>query len=302
MKDLNYEVIIFYKYISIEDPEELMKSQKTLWGKLNLKGRMIIANEGVNATLEGKVADIKKYEEELKSDLRFSDLFIKHSQGDGGAFAKASIKVRGEIVATHLKDDIDPTKMTGKYLNAEELHSWFESGKRFYIVDMRNDYEQISGYFENSIFSEFRQFYDLPEILPKLGHLKNETILTVCTAGVRCEKASGFLVKHGFSDVYQLYGGIHTYMQKYPSENFKGKLYVFDNRLVVGFNSGSSPDQVVGKCFHCQTPSDNYVNCAYDFCHFHTIMCKNCFSSDGKPYCSKECQEKYYGNRPATTA
>lgn len=294
-----YEVIIFYKYIFIENPGELMRSQKEIWNELNLKGRMIIASEGINGTLEGKKSNIKKFTKILKEDPRFSNLFIKTSPGNGQSFRKASIKVRGEIVATHLKDDINPTQITGKYLKASELHEWLESGKKFYIVDMRNDYEQLSGYFENSILSEFRQFYDLPKILPKIAHLKDATIVTVCTAGVRCEKASGFLVSNGFSDVYQLWGGIHTYMQEYPNQNFKGKLYVFDNRLIVGFNEGEK-SEVVGRCFHCKTKSDNYVNCAYDFCHYHTIMCKNCLT-DGIPYCSNDCRQKNNG-RHSTAA
>lgn len=290
----DFQVIIFYKYVTIDNPEEVKFTQLKLWHKFNLKGRMILATEGINGTLEGTRENIQKYLKEIKKDKYFADLFVKFSPGTGKSFPKASIKVRTEIVATHLNkaEDVDPNQTTGKYLTAEQLHQWFESGKKFFIVDMRNDYEQISGHFDGSILSDFRQFYDLPKILPKLEHLKNETLLTVCTAGVRCEKASGFLVKHGFKDVYQLYGGIHTYMQKYPNHKFKGKLYVFDNRLVVGFNRGES--EIIGKCFHCQRPSENYVNCSYDFCHYHTIMCEECYFDDGNPYCSKECQSKYY--------
>lgn len=293
MSNQDFDVIIFYKYVKIDDPEAVKAAQKKLWHKLNLKGRMILATEGINATLEGTKENIQEYIKEIRKDPLFADVFIKFSPGTGNAFSKPSIKVRSEIVATHLKpeDDVNPNQTTGKYLTAEQLHQWFEEGKKFYIVDMRNDYEQISGHFEGSILSEFKQFYDLPEIITKLKHLKNETILTVCTAGVRCEKASGFLVKHGFKDVYQLYGGIHTYMQKYPNHKFKGKLYVFDNRLVVGFNDKS---EIVGKCFHCQSPSENYVNCSYDFCHYHTIYCEGCYFDDGLPYCSKKCQNKYY--------
>ncbi len=296
MLNNQFEVIIFYKYVPIDSPEKLAKAQKELWAKLNLKGRMIIAAEGVNATLEGNSKDIKKYVKEVKKDPRFSDLFIKSSPGNGQSFPKPSIKVRKEIVATHINEDLDPNKTTGKYLTAEKLHEWFETGKKFYIVDMRNDYEQISGHFEGSILSDFKQFYDLPQILPKLEYLKDETILTVCTAGVRCEKASGFLVKHGFSDVYQLYGGIHTYMQQYPNENFNGVLYVFDNRLIVGFNLEDETHQVIGKCFKCGAASEDYQNCAFNFCHYHTIVCSDCLNPDGNFYCTRQCELNYLQN------
>lgn len=291
-----YQVIIFYKYIFIENPGELMRSQKEIWNELNLKGRMIIASEGINGTLEGTKSNIKKFTKILKEDPRFSNLFIKTSPGNGQSFRKASIKVRGEIVATHLKDDINPTQITGKYLKASELHEWLESGKKFYIVDMRNDYEQLSGFFKDSILSEFRQFYDLPKILPKIAHLKDATIVTVCTAGVRCEKASGFLVSNGFSDVYQLWGGIHTYMQEYPNQNFKGKLYVFDNRLIVGFNLDNETHQVIGKCFKCGAASEDYQNCAFNFCHYHTIVCSDCLNPDGNFYCTRQCELNHLQN------
>lgn len=276
-----YKIILFYKYTHIENPEALLKEQKALCQKLNLKGRGIIASEGINATFEGLEENIIKYIEELKPDERLKDIHFKISEGTGNAFPKLSIKVRNEIVAGRLgADDIDPSQMTGKYLQAEELHEWINSNKKFFIVDMRNDFEQRVGYFENSILPGFASFADLPKSLEVLKDLKNETIVTVCTGGVRCEKASGFLVKYGFKNVYQLYGGIVTYMEKYPGEDFKGSLYVFDNRLVMGFNMDDPQREVVGRCVKCNAPSENYINCSDDFCHRHFIACLKCL--DGK--------------------
>ena len=156
---------------------------------------------------------------------------------------------------------------------------------------MRNDYEQRVGYFENSILSNLESFRDLPELLPKLEYLKGKTIITVCTGGVGCEKASGFLVKNGFSDVYQLYGGIVTYMEKYPNGYFKGGLYVFDGRLVIGFNLDDTKRQIVGKCANCSKPSENYINCKDDFCHRHFICCVDCVDESNKAYCPMRCRE-----------
>ena len=289
-----YQVLLYYKYINVDYPELLKNQQTELCQKLNLKGRIIIAKEGINGTLEGTVKDSEKYIKALIKDKRFKDISFKKSLGFGNAFPKLSIKIRPEIVAARLPE-VNPAEITGKYISADQLHEWFEEGKEFYTVDMRNDYEYASGYFEKSIFSGLHNFYDLPSVLPQLENLKNKTIVTVCTGGVRCEKASGFLVLNGFKDVYQLKDGIQTYMEKYPNSYFKGKLYVFDNRLTVGFNTDDPSHKIVGKCYHCNTPSDSYTNCEYDICHYHYICCKNCCDKETNlTFCKPQCKENYF--------
>ncbi len=287
-----YEILLYYKYTHIEAPEELVRLQEELCERLNLKGRIIIASEGINGTVEGVPENTQLYIDEMIKDGRFSDMNFKRSEGTGTAFPRLSIKLRSEIVSAHLgEDDVNPAQTTGKYLSAEELHAWIHSDKEFYIVDMRNDYEHKIGYFANSILPPLKNFRDLPKILPELEHLKDKTVVTVCTGGVRCEKASGFLVKHGFSDVYQLHNGIVTYMEKYPEEDFKGKLYVFDGRVVMGFNNPHTPHEVVGKCDKCQQPSENYVNCNLKSCNMHFICCELCKEQNGQVFCSKACSE-----------
>lgn len=289
-----YEVLLYYKYVHIDDPVALMNWQREICHRLGLKGRIIIAHEGINGTVEGTKEATTAYIEETMKDTRLADVWFKKSVGTGLAFPKLRIRVRDEIVETDLgKDDIDPQVTTGKYLTADELHEWFESGKEFYIVDMRNDYEQWSGHFEDSILTNLTQFRDLPKVLEQIKSLRDKTIVTVCTGGVRCEKASGFLVEHGFNDVYQLYGGIVTYMEKYPNGHFKGSLYVFDNRLVLAFNMDNPKRKIIGRCMKCGVTSENYVNCAYDFCHFHYISCEDCYSELGLPFCKEECKQIY---------
>ena len=289
----DHQVLLYYKYINIDNPVELQKSQKELCEKLGLKGRIIIATEGINGTLEGNKENTEEYVKELLSDSRFSDVHMKRSVGTGSAFPKLSIKVRDEIVSAHLGDnDVNPSIVTGKHLKPEELHEWYLSGKEFYIVDMRNDYEQKVGHFKDSILAPLSNFRDLPKVIPQIESLKNKTILTVCTGGVRCEKASGFLVKNGFTDVYQLYGGIVSYMEKYPNEDFLGKLYVFDGRIVIGFNLDDPKHKVVGKCDKCGNPSDNYIDCYNPKCNKptrHFICCKECIEIE-EAYCSDECK------------
>ncbi|GAC1412534.1 MAG: rhodanese-related sulfurtransferase [Candidatus Doudnabacteria bacterium] len=286
------KIILYYKYVQIDNPNKLAAEQEVLCKKLGLKGRILISPEGINGTVEGAPLAIREYCEDLTSCDLFKDMNIKISDGLGKTFPKLSIKIRQEIVSSHLgPKDLNPTKVTGKYLTAEELHDWIHnSNKEFYIVDMRNDYEQKSGHFEGSIFSGMKNFRDLEKVIPKLKHLKDKTIVTVCTGGVRCEKASGFLMQNGFNDVYQLKDGIVSYMEKYPNQDFLGKLYVFDGRVLMGFNTNHPNHKIIAKCDKCGITSENYVNCANLSCHDHFICCKNCLSSDGQAFCSIKCK------------
>lgn len=286
---MKYQILLYYKYVNIENPVHEMREQKRICERLGLKGRIIIAQEGINGTVEGATEKTEEYIKEMSKDKRFADVHWKRSEGTGNAFPKLSVKVREEIVSMHLhENDLKPWKVTGKYLTPEELHSWFEKGEEFYIVDMRNDYEHKAGFFEGSILPPLTNYRDLPKILPKLMSLKDKKVLTVCTGGVRCEKASGFLISNGFSDVYQLQGGIVSYMEKYPNEHFKGKLYVFDQRILMGFNTDSKKHEIVGKCEKCFEKSENYINCDTVGCHRHFILCKNCIKKAGQ-VCPEGC-------------
>lgn len=290
-----YKIILFYKYVTIDDPQLLANQQRDLCESLDFKGRLIIATEGINGTFEGTSENVEKYLETMRSDSRFADVDFKISDGTGNSFPRLSIKVRSEIVSAHLgNEDVSPIQITGKYIYADQLYDWIHSDKEFYIVDMRNSYEHEVGYFANSILPPLKNFRDLPSALPTLTHLKDKTVVTVCTGGVRCEKASGYLVKNGFNDVYQLYGGIVTYMEKYPNEDFKGVLYVFDGRVTMGFNLTDQNHEIVGKCWLCGNPSERYLDCAYLHCSGkrHFICCDTCLQSDGVAFCSQECETK----------
>lgn len=289
---MKYQVLLYYKYIKIDEAQKVRDEQKALCQELDLKGRIIVADEGINGTVEGTKENTEKYIQAMEKSKYFKGIHYKKSEGTGEAFPKLSVKYRPEVVTS--KVPVDPTQVTGKYITADQLHQWFEEKREFYIVDMRNDYEYISGHFEGFIPSGIHNFFDLPDVLPKLAHLKDKTIVTVCTGGIRCEKASGFLVSNGFNDVYQLLDGIVTYMEKYPNQHFKGKLYVFDKRLTVGFNTDSPEHEIVGRCYACNKPSDTYVNCEYNFCHYHHIRCEDCMDKEtGMAFCKKECKEKY---------
>ncbi len=194
--------------------------------------------------------------------------------------------------------DIDPNQVSGIHLKPEELHQWLADKKEFYIVDMRNIYEHKVGHFEGSILPPIENFRDLPKVVEQIKHLKDKTVLTVCTGGVRCEKASGFLMTQGFTDVYQLDGGIVSYMERYPNEDFKGKLYVFDGRVTMGFYTDDAKHEVVGKCDNCGEQTEHFVNCDNPVCHRHFLNCEKCLEQNGgKSFCPGGCVLSRHGRR-----
>ncbi len=253
-----YVVILFYKFVTIEDPEALKKAQLALGKELGLKGRVIIAREGINATLEGTAEAIAEYKRELFKDPRFADVVVKESAGTGRAFPRLSVKVRPEIV-TLGAGEFDVPRQTATELPAEELEKWYEANEDFVVLDLRNDYEIESGAFEKTVNPGLRHFRDLPGKLDELAPLKNKKVVAVCTGGIRCTKATCLLKEKGFTNLYQLKDGIHTYLVKYPGQRFKGSLFVFDNRMTTPVVE--TPDrEVIGRCTFCQTPTEEYAN------------------------------------------
>ncbi|MFW5702543.1 MAG: rhodanese-related sulfurtransferase [Candidatus Dojkabacteria bacterium] len=299
-----YQVLLYYKYVQIDDPEKLKEQQKQLMERLGLKCRVIIAKEGINGTLEGEKEKTEEYIREMIRDQRFADIHWKLSDGNGESFPKINIKIRDEIVALNLgEEDIDPNETTGKYITADELHELYEKGEEFYVVDMRNDYEQKVGHFEDAILMPMSVFRQLPEKIEEISHLKDKLVVTTCTGGIRCEKASGFLLKNGFTNVYQLKGGMHTYIEKYPNQHFLGKLYVFDGRVVWGVNEEDPEHKVISSCELCARESDSYVDCSYLHCKDkrHFIACENCADEQGNIFCTQACRQEYYANKKTSS-
>ncbi|TXG78659.1 hypothetical protein E6Q11_00650 [Candidatus Dojkabacteria bacterium] len=282
---MKYTILLYYKYVRIKNPAELMIIQRAWCEALSLKGRIILAEEGINGTVEGTDVNIKKYIELVESDKRFRGINWKKSVGTGNAFKKLSVKIRPEIVTTGIPDkDFGPLKngphggaMTGKYLSAEKLKEWYEKNKEFYVVDMRNDYEFEVGRFKNSIWPEgLGHFRDVPKAIKSIENLKDKTVVTVCTGGVRCETASGLLIKYGFKEVYQLENGIVTFMEKYPNTYFEGKRLGFDGRETLGFNTDSKDHKIIGTCRICGNPSENLVNYWKGKDDVYGIVCTDC--------------------------
>lgn len=271
---MGHLVILFYAFTPIDDPEALRGEQRALCERLGLQGRMLIAHEGINATFEGTPAAIAEYKDTIKADPRFAQMPIKESASDGTAFHKLEIKVRAEVV-TLGAGEFDVPNETAAEMTAEELEALYESGEDFVVLDLRNDYEIEVGQFEKTIDPGLKNFRDLTEKLPELALLKNKKVITVCTGGIRCEKATCLMRREGFTNMYQLKDGIHTYMQRFPGRHFKGSLFVFDNRMTTPVVDTDSRE-VIGRCHYCAVPSEHYVNDDRERPSRKMICCESC--------------------------
>lgn len=274
----DFVVILFYKFIPIADPEAAVLAHKNKCKELGLKGRMLVAGEGVNGTFEGTRENIEKYKEFLWSDSRFAGVAVKESAGTGASFPKLSIKARSEVVTLEA-GEFDVKNETAKELPAEELKKWYEQGEDFVVLDLRNDYEIASGKFDKTIDPGLSNFRDLPEKISEIKNLKDKKVVAVCTGGIRCEKATCLLKREGFSNLYQLKDGIHTYMQKYPGENFQGTLFVFDNRMTTDVTENPKKT-VIGRCVFCNTPTENYCSDDSTRPSKKLLCCMDCFEKE----------------------
>lgn len=258
MTNESYKVILFYRFFDPGDLAAFRDAQKAPAAKHNLKGRMLIAKEGINATFEGLTSDTKAYADELRQHPALIDMPIKESEGTGNAFTKLMVKIRKEIV-TMEAGEFDVAAETAKEITAEELEKLYENNEDFVVLDLRNDFEIEVGQFDKTLDPKLRNFRDLKAKLPELEKLKGKKVITVCTGGIRCEKATCLMTREGFKDIYQLKDGIHTYMQKYPGKHFRGSLFVFDNRMVTPVVDTPNRE-IIGKCHFCSSPCEEFYN------------------------------------------
>ncbi len=282
----NYSILLYYCYAPIADPEAFREEHHRLCLSLNLRGRIIVAAEGLNGTVSGLREDCDKYMEILKADPRFAKTDFKVDVADKHAFAKLHVRHKPEMVHSKLYH-IDPNKRTGIHLEPEEFKKMKDQDD-VVVLDVRSDYEHSVGRFKNSVTLPIENFRDFPEKVEELKEkYQGKKILTYCTGGIKCEKASAFLLEQGFENVYQLHGGIIKYGLEAGGEDFEGKCYVFDNRLTVDVNRVNP--KVISRCYICQEPSDRMVNCANPTCNIHVPMCEAC-GETMQGACSTTCQ------------
>ena len=278
----------FYKYVIIENPEELRDIFFYDWSILGVLGRIYLAKEGINAQLSLPTVKFDLFKEQLYADKRFTDVPFKIAvEDDGKSFYKLAIKVRDKIVADGLDDCTFDVTNVGKHLTAKEFNEALELPQTI-VVDMRNHYESEVGRFEGAICPDADTFRDeLPMVLNMLEDKKDKKLLLYCTGGIRCEKASAYFKHHGFEDVNQLHGGIIDYARQIKEQGletkFKGKNFVFDERLGERIS-----EEIISKCHQCGEPCDDHTNCANFECHLLFIQCKKC-AEKMEGCCTQEC-------------
>lgn len=290
MNEKNYRVLLYYQFVQIEHPEAYTKEHKALCESLNLKGRILVAQEGINGTLSGTVEDTDAYMEHMKKDPRFATMVFKIHEEDHNAFRKLYVKHRDSIITLLPEDDVNPNDLVGTYLKPEE---WYEMMQKedVIILDGRNGYEYDLGHFRGAVRPDITNFKEFPKwIEENLSNHKDKKVLAYCTGGIRCEKLTGVLLNQGFKDVYHLEGGIVTYGQNETTKGrlWDGKCYVFDDRISVKINQ--EEDVIVSRCVHCGTPTDRYINCTNDDCHLQHFSCESCEEKE-EGFCSTKCKE-----------
>lgn len=287
-----YRILLYYKFVAVADHEALAREHLAYCKKLGVKGRILIAPEGINGTLSGTVEQTEAYMAMMNLMPLFKDMVYKMDEHDGHAFKKLFVRPKKELVTFRLEEDVNPNELTGTHLKPKEFYEKLKN-EDVIVLDGRNHYEYDIGHFRGAIRPEVETTKEFPEwIRNNLQEFKDKPILTYCTGGIRCEKLSGFLINEGFKEVYQLDGGIVTYGKDEDVQGrlFDGKCYVFDERISVPINR-TDEDIVVGKCYHCGTAEDRYINCANDACHLKHICCEAC-EEEHDSFCSKECEEK----------
>lgn len=277
-----FQVLLYYKYVHIDDPELLCSQQKQLCQKLALKGRILIADEGINGTLAGKPENIDTYIKETESVSGLNDIEWKISESDDQVFPRLRVAVRPEIVTLGLRQQAIDVTLANKasYIEPEELLELYKTNQDFVILDARNEYEAKVGKFKDALIPPIDNFREFPEFVQKhLRSYKHKPVITYCTGGIRCEKASAYLKEQGFTNVRQLHGGIHDYGDKTGGEYFEGEMFVFDKRLHIPINNVDPT--TISTCEHCQTKISRYIDCS------QLLNCQSLF------ICCQACEQKY---------
>ncbi len=280
--------ISFYRYFPISDPEVFRNQFYLGLNALNVFGRIYVANEGINAQISVPSSNLEALKTYLDSVKGLENLRLNIAvDDDGKSFFVLKVKVRSKIVADGIEDPTFSMENKGRYLKVAEYN---ELAKRedVIIVDMRNHYEYEVGHFKNAIEVPSDTFREqLPMAADMLKDKKDAPIIMYCTGGIRCEKATAYMLHQGFKDVYHVEGGIIEYAnqaRKQGLENqFIGKNFVFDERLGERIT-----EDIIANCHQCGKPADTHTNCKNTACHLLFIQCDDC----AKKYngcCSEEC-------------
>jgi len=279
----------FYKYCSIDNLDDFRDELYIDLKKLDILGRIYVSKEGINAQISIPEHSLDSFKNYIHSFDIFNDVKFKNAFEEGVSFLKLKILVRDEIVAYKVPIDSYDMNKTGIHLNPIDFNRSIKD-KDSVIVDMRNYYESEVGRFKNAIIPDAHYS---KELLPKVAEIlegkEDKKVHLYCTGGIRCEKASSYLIKKGFKEVYQLEGGIIQYAHDIRENNLKsefiGKNFVFDDRMGERITN-----DVIAHCHQCKAVSDDHKNCKNDACHLLFIQCSKC-ADKYNDCCSKDCSE-----------
>lgn len=270
--------IAFYKFVPLETPAEQQKALLKLCCDLELKGTILLAHEGINGCLVGSPERIQAVQSAFESMPEFRDLDIKQTQTEHVPYRRMLVKVKKEIIPMGIPE-IEPLLQTGERLDALELKRWLENNEDVILLDTRNDYEVEIGTFRNAINPNLKEFRQFPQwIKDNFQDHKKKKIVTFCTGGIRCEKATAFMLKEGFEQVYQLQGGILRYLEATSAEShtdnhYDGSCFVFDYRVAVDKNLVETTHNICYNCWKVLTVEDlNSIDYKQDV---HCSHCKD---------------------------
>jgi UPF0176 protein len=282
--------ISFYAYFPIQNPQEFRDYLYQQLHALKVFGRIYVAKEGINAQISVPVLHLEAFKSFLYSIDHLNGMRLNIAvDDDGKSFWVLKIKVREKIVADGIVDPDFSMENKGKYVNAKQMNLLLDQ-KDTIVIDMRNHYEYEVGHFDNAIEVPSDTFREqLPMAVDMMKGNEDKNIIMYCTGGIRCEKASAFMLHKGFKNVFHLEGGIINYARQAKEfdiePKFIGKNFVFDNRLGERIT-----EHIIAKCHQCGKPCDEHTNCLNDGCHLLFIQCKEC-ADKYEGCCSKECKD-----------
>ena len=279
----------FYKYVVIKNPKLFRDYLFLNWQPLDVFGRIYVSFEGINAQLSLPSKKLNEFKSQLDEISFLKDIRLNIAiESDDFSFLKLKIKVKSKIVSDGLNDNLFDITDPGKHLDAKKFNLMLNK-KETVCIDMRNHYESEIGHFKNAILPNVDTFKESLHVVEKRysKYKKNKNIVLYCTGGIRCEKASAFLKHKGYSNVFQLEGGIIEYTNQVKKEGienkFIGKNFVFDQRKAERISK-----HIISKCHQCGEKSDSHTNCANEACHLLFIQCERC-ATKMKNCCSNEC-------------
>lgn len=282
--------ISFYCYFKIEDPAVFRNTIYRDLSELGVMGRIYVAHEGINAQISVPTTNFDAMRSYLYAIPALDGLRLNIAvDDDGKSFYVLDIKVRNKIVADGIHDPSFDMANKGRYVNAEEFNKLTNDPDTI-VIDMRNHYEYEVGHFENAIEVPSDTFREqLPMAAEMMENKKEANIIMYCTGGIRCEKASAYMLHKGYKNVFHLEGGIINYTnqvkEKGLNNKFHGKNFVFDQRLGERIT-----DEIIANCHQCGKPADTHVNCVNNACHLLFIQCDEC-KEKYEGCCSTACQD-----------